>query len=83
VVGADNDDPGGVSEAGTAYLFDATNGSLIATLNNPAPETGDYLGNSVAISGTIAVVGAYLDTPGGVQGDVPISVEIRGAGITG
>ncbi|MCB9979520.1 MAG: FG-GAP repeat protein [Rhodospirillales bacterium] len=68
VVGAYLDDPGGVSGAGSAYVFDTTTGNLIATLNNPAPTASDYFGYSVAVSGTTAVVGAYLDDPGGVSG---------------
>ena len=66
VVSAYRDDPGGVSNAGTAYVFNATTGSLIATLNNPSPTANDYFGYSVALSGNTAVVGAYLDDPGGV-----------------
>jgi FG-GAP repeat len=65
VVGAFNDDPGGVSDAGTSYVFDTTTGKLAATLNNPDPGTGDAFGWSVAVSGNIAVIGAPLDDPGG------------------
>lgn len=65
VVGAHYDYPGGVFQAGTAYVFDTTSGTLQATLNNPAPEDGDAFGNSVAISGSLALVGAWLDDPGG------------------
>ncbi|MCB9965201.1 MAG: FG-GAP repeat protein [Rhodospirillales bacterium] len=68
VIGAFEDDPGGVTGAGSAYVFDTTTGNLIATLNNPAPTASDYFGYSVAVSGTTAVVGAYLDDPGGVSG---------------
>ena len=66
VVGAHLDDPGGMSSAGSAYVFNATTGSLIATLNNPSPAGGDYFGYSVAVSGNTAVIGAYRDDPGGV-----------------
>lgn len=61
VVGAYRDDPGGVSAAGTAYVFNATTGSLIATLNNPSPTISDYFGYSVALSGNTAVVGTPLE----------------------
>ncbi|MGD9537147.1 MAG: hypothetical protein AB7P52_05260 [Alphaproteobacteria bacterium] len=67
VVGASQDDPGGVSAAGTAYVYDTADGSLIATLNNPDPTAGDNFGFSVAVSGNVAVVGAYADDPGGVN----------------
>ncbi|MCB9964436.1 MAG: FG-GAP repeat protein [Rhodospirillales bacterium] len=68
VVGAFLDDPGGVNDAGSAYVFDTTTGNLITTLNNPAPAAGDYFGISVAVSGTTAVIGANQDDPGGVNG---------------
>ncbi len=66
LVGADGDDPGGMTNAGTAYVFDATTGALAATLNNPAPTAGDQFGWTVGISGTVAVIGALYDDPGGV-----------------
>ncbi len=68
VIGAWRDDPGGVTDAGTAYVFNATTGALVATLNNPAPAAGDYFGFWVAISGNLAVVGANGDSPGGILG---------------
>ena len=67
VVGAHSDDPGGVTDAGTAYVFDTATGNLLATLNNPAPVATDRFGYSVAVSGSTAVVGAYFDDPGGVS----------------
>jgi hypothetical protein len=66
VIGAMNDDPGGIANAGTAYVFDATTGALIATLNNPNPAADDQFGWRVAISGTTAVIGAPQDDPGGI-----------------
>lgn len=67
VVGAYQDDPGGLTSAGTAYVFNATTGALVATLNKPAPVTYDLFGISVGISENLAVVGAYHDDPGGVN----------------
>ncbi|MBX9585110.1 MAG: FG-GAP repeat protein, partial [Gemmataceae bacterium] len=67
VVGAEGDSPGGVDQAGTAYVFDAASRAKTATLNNPAPGKGDGFGYSVAISGDRAVVGAVGDSPGGVN----------------
>jgi hypothetical protein len=66
VVGTAEDDPGGVTDAGTAYVFDATTGATISILNHPAPEATDYFGYSVAISGNLAVVGAVADDPAGM-----------------
>jgi hypothetical protein len=52
--------------AGSAHVFDTTNGALIHTLNNPAPTMGDNFGRSVSISGDHVVIGADGDDPGGV-----------------
>ena len=68
IVGAHFDDPGGVSNAGSAYVFDTTTGNLIATLNNPDTTASDNFGTSVAVSGTTAVIGTSGDDPGGVNG---------------
>lgn len=67
VVGATRDDPGGVTDAGTAYTFNATTGALVATLNNPNPTANDRFGSEVAISGNTVIVGAGNEDPGGVQ----------------
>ena len=58
VVGAYQDDTG-AADAGSAYVFDAATGTLLRTLNNVAPATGDAFGYSVAVSGSMVVVGAY------------------------
>lgn len=60
VVGAPSEDPGGVNNAGRAYVFDVNTGALTATLAHPAPAANDFFGYSVAVSGGLAVVGAYL-----------------------
>ncbi|MBI3735891.1 FG-GAP repeat protein, partial [Candidatus Sumerlaeota bacterium] len=67
VVGSPLDDPGGVTDAGTAYVFNSTTGALVATLNDPNPDISDYLGTAVAISGNLAIVGASNDYVGGVD----------------
>ncbi|AEP08495.1 Lcl domain-containing protein [Micavibrio aeruginosavorus] len=67
IVGAYQDDPGGVTSAGTAYVFNATTGALVATLNKTVPASYDLFGISVGISGNLAVVGAYHDDPSGVS----------------
>ena len=66
VVGASFDDSG-ASNAGSAYVYDLSNGTPtvpVATLNNPSPAADDWFGNSVAISGTRVVVGAHWDNTG-------------------
>ena len=81
IVGASQDDPSGVSNAGSAYIYfrSGTAWSLQTTLPNPAPASGDNFGNSVAISGDYAIVGAYLDDPSGVSnaGSAYIYVNLR------
>lgn len=63
VVGVPFDDTGG-SDSGTAYVFNAATGALVATLANPSPASRDQFGFSVGISGTTVIVGANLDDAG-------------------
>src|SRR5437016_2336173 len=58
VVGVPSADVSGNSHAGIAYLYDSASGNLLWTLNDPAPADNDYFGSSVAISGSLIVVGA-------------------------
>ena len=64
VVGAPLSDVGGITDTGQAFVYNASTGALIATLNNPTPATGDYFGVSVAVSGNTVVVGAEYDDTG-------------------
>src|SRR5262245_13254510 len=62
VIGAPSDNSL-AADTGAAYLFDATNGSLLHTLNNPNPTNpsafaDDNFGGSVGVSGSYVVVGA-------------------------
>jgi hypothetical protein len=66
LIGASGDDTGG-DNAGSAYLFDITNGTLLQTFNNPTPAGGDFFGSSLAMSGNNALVGAPYDATGGVN----------------
>jgi hypothetical protein len=51
-------------ESGTAYVFDI-NGTLLATINNPAPAIYDYFGWSLASFGSEGVIfGAPFDDAG-------------------
>lgn len=71
IAGAPNEDEVDGSASGKAYVFDITDGSLIYTFNNPnAYDTpaNDYFGNSVAITDTHAVVGAYFEDDAGGTG---------------
>jgi outer membrane protein assembly factor BamB len=62
VVGAPFETANALVGAGHAYVFDATDGSLITTLTSPIPEIAGQFGNSVSISGTTVVVGAPDET---------------------
>jgi len=67
MVGASDDDPGGVNASGSAYVY-RYNGSawlLDQAIPNPDPPGIDLFGFSVAVSGDVAVVGAHSDSPGG------------------
>jgi hypothetical protein len=58
VVGAPFASSGTTAAAGNAYVFDATDGSLITTLTSPNAQHDGSFGQSVSISGTAVVVGA-------------------------
>jgi hypothetical protein len=68
IVGATGEDDASGIFSGKAYIYNVTTGALVHTLNNPNPygtSTTDYFGNSVAISGNYAVVGAYQEDDAG------------------
>ncbi len=64
IVGAYVDDDNGIN-SGSAYLFDATTGQQLFKLTPSDGAANDYFGRSVAISGNIAIVGAYGDIENG------------------
>lgn len=66
IVGSVGDDDAGET-SGSAYLFDATTGAQLAKLTASDGAAGDRFGNAVAISGNIAVVGAFADNDFGVN----------------
>ena len=59
LVGAPADDTG-VTNAGSAYLFDATNGNLLKTFQKTTPVGGDNFGVSVSLDGNNLLIGADL-----------------------
>ena len=68
VVGVSTEDDAGGTDSGKAYIFDATTGSLLRTLDNPnaySTSADDYFGTSVAISGNRVVVGAHGEDDAG------------------
>jgi hypothetical protein len=65
VVSAPLESSGGFSYAGNAYVFDAQTGALVQTLTSPSAQEDGSFGLSVAITGTLATVGAPYETSGG------------------
>jgi hypothetical protein len=62
VVGAPDETANALAGAGHAYVFNATDGSLITTLTSPNAQSNGEFGFSVSISGTTVVVGAPDET---------------------
>lgn len=66
-VGAPYESANGYSQAGNAYTFNATTGALIGTLTSPNAQSYGHFGNSVAMSGSTIVVGAFEEKGGGAR----------------
>jgi len=66
IVGARLDDEAGTN-AGAAYLFDGTTGEQLFKLTADDAADGDEFGCSVAISGIVAIVGAWKHNYGGAD----------------
>jgi FG-GAP repeat len=64
IVGAFGDDDAG-DASGSAYLFDTETGQQLFKLTADDAASGDLFGTSVAISGTIAIIGAQGDDDAG------------------
>lgn len=64
VIGAHWDDDAG-TRSGSAYLFNVETGLLLFKLTADDAAEEDWFGDSVAISGTTAIIGAYRDDDGG------------------
>ena len=60
VIGAKLDDDNG-TQSGSAYVFDLTTGQQLFKLLPTDGAVGDEFGNSVAVSGNTAVIGAWGD----------------------
>jgi len=70
LVGAHNEDPNGISNAGSAYIFTGSGNSWVQTAKIRAgdPEINDNFGRSVSLNsvGNIALIGAYAEDPNGI-----------------
>jgi len=67
VVGTPNADHGGLTDAGAAYLFDATTGQQLQKLVAQDRAAEEYFGWSVSVSGDLALVGARWDDDNGTH----------------
>jgi len=84
IVGAYQDDDGNGFRSGSAYIFERdAHGTWLQTakLTEPNPAEGDYFGQSVAISGNYAIIGAEYDADNGFRSG-SASVFERDAGET-
>jgi hypothetical protein len=64
IIGASFDDDKGTN-SGSAYIFDTTTSVQLLKLVAADGEAGDFFGQSVAIDGTLAIVGSLWDDPKG------------------
>lgn len=67
IVSAYNEDDADGNDSGKVYIFNAQTGSLVHTLDNPnayGTSANDQFGNSVAIDGDRAIVGAWGEDEG-------------------
>jgi hypothetical protein len=65
VVGAYNEYVGATTNAGAAFVYNASTGALVQTLTQPTPGNGNRFGENVAVSGDTVIVGTPYD---GTQG---------------
>jgi len=64
IIGALDDDDNG-ENSGAVYVFDVTTGQQIFKLMATDGDAGDFFGNSVALNGNVAIIGATGDTDNG------------------
>jgi VCBS repeat-containing protein len=64
LVGTPLDDTA-ATDAGAAYLYNASTGALLRTLTDPAASTGDLFGSAVAVVGNNLLIGAPGTSGGG------------------
>lgn len=67
IVGADGEIAAGHGSAGHAYLFDASTGALTQIMISPHPQLSGNFGNSVALGGSLALVGAFDENVGAIS----------------
>ena len=68
IVGAYREDDAGGTDSGKAYIYDNSTGNLLYTLDNPnayGTSASDRFGQSISISESYAIVGAYVEGDAG------------------
>jgi hypothetical protein len=76
------DDDTGADDAGSAYVYElasATPSVPVCNLNNPGAATLDHFGSSVAVSGTLMVVGVPYDDFGAEKAGSVYVYDLSGA----
>jgi len=66
-IGNHLDDQGSILDSGRVFIFDLNSGTPATpsvVIDDPAPESEDFFGKSVALSGTRLATGAYGDNTG-------------------
>lgn len=66
IAGSYQEDTGAL-DTGSAYLYNVSTGILLATINNPTPEAGDFFGRIVGINENYIAIGAEADNTGAVN----------------
>ncbi len=67
LIGAAWDSYDDILRPGSAYLYDATTGSLLRTFRDPTPATNDHFGEWVALAGGRAIIAAHIDEAEGFR----------------
>lgn len=70
----------GSGSNGGLYIFDASNGNLLANIDNPNPygtTSGDFFGFTVATSGNYIIAGAELEDDGGDSSGKAYIFDVR------
>ncbi len=57
----------GSNDVGAAFLYDTTTGAVLQTFSSPSPHAHDGFGNSVALYGNKALIGARKDDSAGTD----------------
>lgn len=69
IISTDFEDPGGITDSGTVYIYNIVTGTLLHTIPNPepSPNATARFGCSVSISGNYAAVGSQLNDEDGLN----------------